>query len=211
MRHSKSGDDDEALLSAEHRLSRTASAGSALKFRGFVVFLAWVHILMALAVLFMVMPGFTWIDPNLPASSVPFYQNVTARALKPWRSARWNVMHIFFMMQIPVYILPAVFAFTFAANGSSALLHRLHFLMCVVAMVFIGAMFGWDVYKLIRCEEWIECLNHSPLVPLRRPSMYYWFEFFGRIAMFAATLAKLLVGRLFHKKMAEFVLMEKYY
>ena len=106
----------------------------------------------------------------------------------------WEVEHIFFLINIPMYIIPAITLLTLATNPTSRVIVWFHKIVIVIILVWDAGMLVWNGIKWGYCDTYALCHNQNPAGSPSTPVLYWYFLFFGHIVMLAMTAVLALVS-----------------
>jgi hypothetical protein len=179
----------EAFMAASEKLHTLVNGignSTVRKGDGFLHNYRWPSVLMinayAFAVLtlfFITMGSYVWTRSALPSSDVAFLDPVS----HPQRQDIWNVDHIFFMLNLFVYMVPVFVTFLAILNPLRNGMFVINFIVTLLMTAFNLAMLIWNCVKWGQCEKYTVCRNMDPLGDPSRPNYYWWFYFFGHIVI----------------------------
>jgi hypothetical protein len=144
-----------------------------------ILILAWIHCFIALITLCAVEASYVWTSPNLPLADVPFYDHSWA----PWKSDRWNFLHIMIVLLIPIYFVPVIILLTITSKPFNAGLYALQFIASIFFCILdYGLLIMWIIFWA-RCSFYAVCRNEDILVNPSTPTIYFYFLFFGHLCL----------------------------
>jgi len=173
-------------------LSAVEFAAKKKKLKNALLIFAWIQAMVTAAIVFLTFGSFIWTRTELPASSVPWYSGPT------WRSDLWKAEHVMMMLRVPLFLIPACTAFTYAAKSSSRAVFMVHIIFCLVLLVIHNVMnLIWDSIRWGRCEEWPVCTGESGSPST--PKWEWYFVFFGNVLVMVLTMILLLIAARLNK------------
>lgn len=148
----------------------------------FTVFFLWVYALACMTVMFTTLGSYTWIEGSLLKTAVPAYDDIHLG--DDWKYEKWGAIHIFLMLNLPMYLIPLMTTATFLINPFSNGVFFVHFLICLVILILWGLLgVIWGGIKWGQCTEWVECANQE--TASTTPNIYWYFFYFGHIFIMA--------------------------
>jgi hypothetical protein len=177
----------EAFINASdklHTLVNGLGTSAVRKGDGFLHNYRWPAVLMitiysmaVLTLFFITMGSFVWTRPALPSSDVPFLDPVP----HPKRQVIWNVDHVFFMLNLFVYLIPVFVTYLAILNPLRNGMFVINFIVTLLMTLFNTAMLIWNCIKWGQCEKYTVCRTMDPLAPPSQFNYYWPFYFFGHI------------------------------
>ena len=142
----------------------------------FTVLFLWVYAFTCMAVMFTTLGSYSWTEGSLLKADIPAYDDIDVH--DTWKYEKWGVIHIFFMLNIPMYLLPVLTTATFLMDPFRNGIFIVHFLICLVILILWGLLGAiWGAIKWGQCTEWVECANQE--TDTTSPNIYWYFFYFG--------------------------------
>ena len=188
--------DYEEAKSASHQRVKGSNMVHAINaLDKFSMFYAWAYVLVAMAILFATVGSYSWSTKYISESTYPQYVDVAA-----WKSKMWGAEHVMLLLNIPMYIIPALSFLSVVHNPYVDGLFIFHFILVSAILILWGiGCFIYNAIKWGECASWTVCVNDDPFGDSSTPVIYWYFYFFGHLAVFLMMVPLLLLAAALRK------------
>jgi hypothetical protein len=171
----------------------------------FSMFYVWFYMLVVMTVLFATVGSYAWTTKYIPKSTYPQYADVAG-----WKAEMWNAEHVMLLLNIPMYIIPALTFVSVVHAPYTDGLFIFHFIIVAVIMIMWGVgLFIYNAIKWGECHMWAVCVNDDPFGDSNSPVIYWYFIFFGHLAVFLMMVPLLLIAAALRKHFAQHVFLSR--